>query len=81
MYFNWYCIYFIEIAVGTKEAIDEMLNESGQGSSLSTSVDDFGESQMDEDNSCQSSGFDPASPSIHFSDDDGDSEVSSEDLN
>ena len=76
-----YCIYPSEIAIGATEVIDEMLNESGQGSSLSTSVDDFGESHMDEDNSCQSSGFDPTSPSIHFSDDDGDSEVSSEDLN
>lgn len=62
--------------------MDEHLISSGPGpSNASLSAEDLVETQLDEDNSRQSSSCDPLSPSTHYSDEDGDSDMSSDDIN
>ncbi|KAI4465553.1 transcription factor dp [Holotrichia oblita] len=78
------CFCFPELATnnGSLDNIEDHLISSGPGpSNASLSAEDLVETQLDEENSRQSSSCDPLSPSTHYSDDDGDSDMSSDDIN
>lgn len=82
MYFN----FFLELANGTGDhIISSVLESAGPGpSSMSMfTAEDVVETQLDEENSRQSSSFDPLSPSVpEFTDEEVDSdEMSSDELN
>lgn len=78
-----------ELANGTPDPIQDILDSAGPGPSMClnlndplSSVDDLVETQLDEENSRQSSSFNPLSPSApEFTDEEGDSDLSSDDLN
>ncbi|KRT86239.1 hypothetical protein AMK59_2521 [Oryctes borbonicus] len=76
--------YIVQLASnnGSLNNIEDQLISSSPGPSNATlSAEDLVEAQLDEDNSRQSSSCDPLSPSTHYSDDDGDSDMSSDDIN
>lgn len=59
-----------------------MLESGGAGPSSSYSSEDMVETQLDEENSRQSSSCDPLSPCApDYSEDEGDSDISSEEMN
>ncbi|XP_025832672.1 transcription factor Dp-2 [Agrilus planipennis] len=73
--------YVIQLANGSLDHLDEILDSAGPGpSSMSLlNADEFVETQLDEDNSRQSSSFDPLSPNNQeFSDDEVDTDTSSD---
>lgn len=75
----------IELANGTGDHIDQVLESAGPGpSSMSMfTAEDIVETQLDEENSRQSSSFDPLSPgAAEYTDEEVDSdEVSSDEMN
>lgn len=76
--------YIVQLASnnGSLNNIEDQLISSSPGpSNVTLSAEDLVEAQLDEDNSRQSSSCDPLSPSTHYSDDDGDSDMSSDDIN
>lgn len=79
-----YCFSILELANGTGDQINDILSSTEAGpSSVGTSFlsDDLVSSQLDEDNSRQSS-CDPLSPNVgDYSEDEGDSDTSSDDMN
>lgn len=69
---------FAELAFGLPTELDSLLETDGAGTSSMLSTEDLVETTLDEENSHQSSS-DPLSPSAHdFSDDEGDSDMSSD---
>lgn len=76
--------YIVQLAAnnGSLDNMEDHLISLGPGpSNASLSAEDLVEAHLDEDNSRQSSSCDPLSPSTHYSDDDGDSDMSSDDIN
>ncbi|XP_028137849.1 transcription factor Dp-1 isoform X1 [Diabrotica virgifera virgifera] len=73
--------YLDKIYNGTHHSLEQLLDEANAGtSSLSMlNADEFVEARLDEENSRQSSSFDPLSPSPHeFSEDEAESDISSD---
>lgn len=78
-------LFVLELATGSGDHLNEILEAAGPGPSNMSmfTAEDIVETQMDEDNSRQSSSFDPLSPGApEFTDEEVDSdEMSSDDLN
>ncbi|CAG9863432.1 unnamed protein product [Phyllotreta striolata] len=72
--------YLDKIANGRQHSLDNVLEEARAGTSFSMlSAEEFVETQLDEENSRQSSSFDPLSPSPQdFSEEDVESDLSSD---
>lgn len=71
----------IELAFGAPDNLDHIVECSSSGTSTMLSSEDLVEATLDEENSHQSSS-DPLSPSaVDFSDEEGESDMSSDDLN
>lgn len=77
------------MATGQDDYLQQILESAGPGPSVCLGMDDplstldeVLDSQLDEENSHQSSSFNPLSPSApEFTDEEGDSDLSSDELN